>query len=50
MTKFKELNLQYLRGGLGDCFFGYIYLMEASTPFVSLRGILSKIGLKNSKW
>lgn len=22
--------------------------MEASTPFVSLRGILSKIGLKNS--
>lgn len=40
--------LQYLRGGLGDCFFGYIYLMEASTPFVSVRGILSKVGLKQS--
>ena len=39
---------QYLRGGLGDCFFGFVYLMEASTPFVSLRGILSKIGLKSS--
>lgn len=24
--------------------------MEASTPFVSLRGVLSKMGLKNSKW
>lgn len=23
--------------------------MEASTPFVSLRGVLSKIGLKNSR-
>lgn len=41
--------LQYLRGGLGDCFFGFVYLMEASTPFVSLRGVLSKIGLKTSK-
>lgn len=24
--------------------------MEASTPFVSLRGILAKMGLKQSKW
>lgn len=47
---FGFLVITYLRGGLGDCFFGYIYLMEASTPFVSLRGILSKMGLKNSKW
>ncbi|KAJ8972106.1 hypothetical protein NQ314_000332 [Rhamnusium bicolor] len=39
---------KHLRGGLGDCFFGFVYLMEASTPFVSLRGILSKIGMKNS--
>nr|XP_022920461.1 protein FAM57A [Onthophagus taurus] len=40
----------YLRGGLGDCVFGYVYLMEASTPFVSLRGILSRLGLKESKF
>jgi hypothetical protein len=35
--------LQYLRGGLGDCVFGFVYLMELSTPFVSFRGILSKL-------
>ncbi|RZC39332.1 protein FAM57A [Asbolus verrucosus] len=45
---FGFLVITYLRGGLGDCFFGFVYLMEASTPFVSLRGILSKIGLKSS--
>ncbi|KAG5873459.1 hypothetical protein JTB14_007225 [Gonioctena quinquepunctata] len=45
---FGFLVITYLRGGLGDCFFGFVYLMEASTPFVSLRGILSKIGLKDS--
>lgn len=43
-------SFQYLRGGLGDCFFGFIYLMEASTPFVSLRGVLSKLGLKDSRF
>ncbi|XP_066149287.1 TLC domain-containing protein 3A isoform X1 [Euwallacea fornicatus] len=47
---FGFLVITYLRGGLGDCFFGFVYLMEASTPFVSLRGILTKLGLKNSKW
>uniref|UniRef100_A0AAR5Q8J8 TLC domain-containing protein n=2 Tax=Dendroctonus ponderosae TaxID=77166 RepID=A0AAR5Q8J8_DENPD len=47
---FGFLVITYLRGGLGDCFFGYIYLMEFSTPFVSFRGILSKIGLKKSRW
>lgn len=47
---FGFLVITYLRGGLGDCFFGYIYLMEVSTPFVSLRGILSKLALKTSKW
>ncbi|CAG9767890.1 unnamed protein product [Ceutorhynchus assimilis] len=46
---FGFLVITYLRGGLGDCFFGFIYLMEASTPFVSLRCILSKMGLKQSK-
>jgi len=35
--------LQYLRGGLGDCVFGFVYLMEFSTIFVSFRGILSKM-------
>ncbi|KAJ8954218.1 hypothetical protein NQ318_005813 [Aromia moschata] len=45
---FGFLVITHLRGGLGDCFFGFIYLMEASTPFVSVRGILSKIGMKNS--
>jgi len=35
--------LQYLRGGLGDCVFGFVYLMELSTPFVSFRGILSRL-------
>ncbi|KAK9754119.1 COMM domain [Popillia japonica] len=39
----------YLRGGLGDCVFGYVYLMEASTPFVSLRGILARMNLKTSR-
>ncbi|KRT80815.1 hypothetical protein AMK59_5041 [Oryctes borbonicus] len=39
----------YLRGGLGDCVFGYVYLMEASTPFVSLRGILARMNLKTTR-
>lgn len=47
---FGFLVITYLRGGLGDCFFGFIYLMEASTPFVSIRGILSKFGMKSSIW
>ncbi|XP_019869258.2 TLC domain-containing protein 3A [Aethina tumida] len=45
---FGFLVITHLRGGFGDCFFGFVYLMEASTPFVSVRGILSKIGLKDS--
>ncbi|XP_059610750.1 ceramide synthase [Phlebotomus argentipes] len=40
--------IAYLRGGLGDCIFSFIFLMEASTPFVSLRSILSTMGLKLS--
>ncbi|CAH2237151.1 jg11124 [Pararge aegeria aegeria] len=39
----------YLRGGLGDCVFGFVYLMELSTPFVSLRGVLSRLRLKGSR-
>lgn len=45
---FGFLVIVYLRGGLGDCVFGFVYLMELSTPFVSLRGILSKLKLKSS--
>lgn len=37
------------RGGLGDCIFSFMYMMEASTPFVSFRAILSILGLKKSK-
>ncbi|CAB3245569.1 unnamed protein product [Arctia plantaginis] len=42
-------HCQYLRGDLGDCTFGFVYLMELSTPFVSLRGILSRMKLKASR-
>uniref|UniRef100_A0A1B0DA96 Uncharacterized protein n=1 Tax=Phlebotomus papatasi TaxID=29031 RepID=A0A1B0DA96_PHLPP len=42
--------IAYLRGGLGDCIFSFIFMMEASTPFVSLRSILSTLGMKSSNW
>lgn len=45
---FGFLLIVYLRGGLGDCVFGFVYLMELSTPFVSIRGILSKLKMKAS--
>ncbi|XP_022128939.2 TLC domain-containing protein 3A [Pieris rapae] len=45
---FGFLVIVYFRGGLGDCVFGFVYLMELSTPFVSLRGILSRLQLKKS--
>ncbi|XP_058838970.1 TLC domain-containing protein 3A isoform X2 [Topomyia yanbarensis] len=41
--------ISFLRGGLGDCVFSFMYMMELSTPFVSFRGILSILGLKESK-
>ncbi|XP_044763182.1 TLC domain-containing protein 3A [Coccinella septempunctata] len=47
---FGFLVITYLRGGLGDCFFGFVFLMEASTPFVSMRSIISKMGFKNSRF
>lgn len=37
------------RGGLGDCVFSFMFLMEASTPFVSFRSVLSILNLKKSK-
>lgn len=46
---FGFLVIVYLRGDLGDCTFGFVYLMELSTPFVSLRGILSRLKLKASR-
>lgn len=41
--------ISYLRGGLGDCVFSFMYMMELSTPFVSFRSILSVMGLKQTK-
>ncbi|CAH2093389.1 unnamed protein product [Euphydryas editha] len=46
---FGFLFIVYLRGGLGDCAFGFVYLMELSTPLVSLRGVLSRLRLKRSR-
>lgn len=37
------------RGGLGDCVFSFMFLMEFSTPFVSFRSILSILKLKKTK-
>ena len=36
------------RRGLGDCFVGLVFFMEASTPFVAARGILNLLGMKGS--
>ncbi|KAJ0173336.1 hypothetical protein K1T71_011512 [Dendrolimus kikuchii] len=46
---FGFLVIVYLRGDFGDCTFGFVYLMELSTPFVSVRGILSRLRLKASR-
>lgn len=37
------------RGGLGDCIFSFMYMMEMSTPFVSFRAVLSILKMKESK-
>ncbi|KAG5673517.1 hypothetical protein PVAND_003559 [Polypedilum vanderplanki] len=37
------------RGGLGDCIFSFMFMMELSTPFVSFRAILSMLQMKKSK-
>eukprot|EP00095_Tigriopus_kingsejongensis_P011500 maker-scaffold56_size446035-snap-gene-3.26 protein:Tk11500 transcript:maker-scaffold56_size446035-snap-gene-3.26-mRNA-1 annotation:"protein fam57a isoform x2" len=39
-----------LRRDLGDCLLALGFLMEASTPFVSLRALLAGNGYKSSKW
>ncbi|RVE49103.1 hypothetical protein evm_006224 [Chilo suppressalis] len=46
---FGFLVIVYFRGDLGDCTFGFCYLMELSTPFVSLRGALARLRLKNTR-
>ncbi|KAJ9595331.1 hypothetical protein L9F63_027284, partial [Diploptera punctata] len=33
----------------GRLYFGFVYLMELSTPFVSFRGILSRLKMKSSQ-
>lgn len=38
----------FIRGG-GHCIYSYMFMMEFSTPFVSLRSILSTVGMKESQ-
>ena len=38
--------MMYFRGGYGDCLLGTSFLIEASTPFVSLRVILVHLNMK----
>lgn len=45
---FGLLVVTYIRGG-GHCIYSYMFMMEFSTPFVSLRSILSTLGMKNSR-
>ncbi|XP_017052150.1 ceramide synthase [Drosophila ficusphila] len=45
---FGLLVVTYIRGG-GHCIYSYMFMMEFSTPFVSLRSILSTMRLKNSR-
>lgn len=40
--------LMHYRGGSGDCLLGTSFLIEASTPFVSLRVILVHLNMKDS--
>jgi len=40
--------LMHYRGGSGDCLLGTSFLIEASTPFVSLRVILVHLKMKDS--
>jgi len=40
--------LMHYRGGSGDCLLGTSFLIEASTPFVSLRVILVHLQMKDS--
>jgi len=40
--------LMYFRNGYGDCLLGTSFMIEASTPFVSLRVILVHLNMKES--
>jgi len=40
--------LMYFRNGYGDCLLGTSFMIEASTPFVSLRVILVHLKMKDS--
>jgi hypothetical protein len=52
ISKTNHLNFQFFRDGIrnGDYFVGIIYLMETSTPFVSIRFILSKFKVSSSRF
>jgi hypothetical protein len=41
-------SMLFLRNGQGDCLLGYVFLMEASTPFVSMRVILCHLQLRRN--
>ncbi|EDW00162.1 ceramide synthase [Drosophila grimshawi] len=45
---FGLLVVTYIRGG-GHCIYSYMFMMEFSTPFVSMRSILSTMKLKDSR-
>ncbi|KAM8718443.1 hypothetical protein ACLKA7_001624 [Drosophila subpalustris] len=45
---FGLLVVTYIRGG-GHCIYSYMFMMEFSTPFVSLRSILSTMKLKDCR-
>ncbi|XP_053952001.1 ceramide synthase [Anastrepha ludens] len=45
---FGLLVVTYIRGG-GHCIYSYMFMMEFSTPFVSMRSILSTMRLKDSR-
>lgn len=38
------------RSGLGDFFVGCFYCVELSGPFTNMRVVLSRLGLKTSRW
>ncbi|KAK3886718.1 hypothetical protein Pcinc_009149 [Petrolisthes cinctipes] len=38
------------RDGIGDFFVGCFYCVELSGPFTNMRVVLSRLGLKNTRW
>ncbi|EDO47506.1 predicted protein, partial [Nematostella vectensis] len=41
-------NFSWIRQDRGDFFIGCLFMSEMSTPFLSLRAVLAKLGKKNS--